>query len=254
MSLLGFFINLYFLSSGFSKFWRETFGQKGKKELRRKLSTWCVVVRSIVLLFMHPTIYLCVCAYVLHLTGTSSDWCSRLQGGLMGRGLVASQYASTAVRAPMPTSVEVGRERKNCPRSSISGILRPLIISWACIFSIRVELSSAGQRRHFWLINYTFIYAYSVDLKYFKIHAHYPSYFIHVLLKVYYKLFCHVESLNKLTNFCNLCLNLLCKHIKLSGCWEVGKTIDSTRQTDYIKYEPLHWTYVIQLDVKFACN
>lgn len=92
---------------------------------------------------------ICVCECVLHLTGTSSDWCSRLQGGLMGRGLVASQYASTAVRAPMPTSVEVGRERKNWPRSSISGILRPLIISWACIFSIRVELSSAGQRRHF---------------------------------------------------------------------------------------------------------
>lgn len=80
------------------------------------------------------------------LTGTSSDWCSREQGAWMGRGLVANQYASTAVRAPMPTSVVVGRERKNCPRSSMSGILRPLIISWACIFSIRVELSSGGNR------------------------------------------------------------------------------------------------------------
>ena len=64
----------------------------------------------------------------------------------MGRGLVANQYANTAVKAPMPTSVDVGRERKNWLSSSISGILRPLMISWACIFSISVELNSAGQR------------------------------------------------------------------------------------------------------------
>lgn len=66
----------------------------------------------------------------------------------MGLGLVANQYVSTAVSAPMPTRVEVGRERKNWLMSSISGILRPLIISWACIFSIRVELSSAQQERY----------------------------------------------------------------------------------------------------------
>lgn len=101
-------------------------------------------------------LYVWVSECVLYLTGTSSDWCSRLQGGLMGRGLVANQYASTAVRAPMPTSVEVGRERKNCPSSSISGILRPLIISWACIFSIRVELNSAGETTLFksWFLKY----------------------------------------------------------------------------------------------------
>lgn len=63
----------------------------------------------------------------------------------MGRGRVANQYANTAVRAPMPTKVEVGRERKNWLRSSISGILRPLIMSWTCIFSIRVELNSAEE-------------------------------------------------------------------------------------------------------------
>lgn len=45
----------------------------------------------------------------------------------------------------MPSSVGVGSEWKKWPNSSISGILKPLIISWACIFSIKLELSSAGR-------------------------------------------------------------------------------------------------------------
>ncbi len=145
-------VSAVFINSDFSPLLRDhRLGIKALEDKNRTFKTWgayflpvCCTYEWNPEVLIHPS--LCVCVCVLHLTGTSSDWCSRLQGGLMGRGLVANQYASTAVRAPMPTSVEVGRERKKWPSSSISGILRPLIISWACIFSIRVELSSAGKR------------------------------------------------------------------------------------------------------------